>query len=113
MSTLSFLWRMVDDFRQTILTSAMEFRSRNLGVYGIELPMHDSWTAQPDIIDFVVRLFELTTKVVESSVSGAGMDVDSGSSGRDIPRVQLAELASVLFGCCNERLEWLRRLALI
>ena len=85
----------------------MEYRRRNLGVYGIELPIHNPWTAQPETIDFVIQLFELTAKVVESSVSSAGMDVDF-ANGRDAPKTQLAELASVIFGCCYERLEWLR-----
>lgn len=93
---------------QTILTSAVEYRKYNLGVYGIELPIQDPWTAQTQTIDFIVQLFELTTKVVDASASGVGMD-DGSVAVRDIPRMQLAELASVLFACCHERLEWLRR----
>lgn len=93
---------------QTILNSAIEYRKYNLGVYGIELPIHDPWTAQPETVDFIVQLFELTTKVVDSMASGAGMEADSAAA-RDVPRMQLAELASALFACCHERLQWLRR----
>lgn len=88
------------------MTSAVEYRKYNLGVYGIELPIQDPWTAQTQTIDFIVQLFELTTKVVDASASG--VDAESVAV-RDIPRMQLAELASVLFACCHERLEWLRR----
>jgi nuclear pore complex protein Nup133 len=72
-----------------------------LGVYGIELPMIAAWTGKPTVIDIVLGLFSMTTKFVESPPSESG--VDQGLL------TQLPELASILFACIQERLDWLGR----
>ncbi|KAJ7109426.1 hypothetical protein C8R44DRAFT_634983 [Mycena epipterygia] len=85
-----------------VLTSAMEYREYNLGVYGILLPMIDPWTSSPAIIDVVLGLFESTTKVLDSSArAGVGLERNSHASS------QLPELATILFACIQERLDWL------
>ncbi|KAJ7774554.1 hypothetical protein DFH07DRAFT_102982 [Mycena maculata] len=83
----------------TVLTSAMEYREYNLGVYGILLPMVDPWTSSPATIDVIISLFESTTGVLDSSArSGVVLDYLKN---------QLPELATVLFACIQERLDWL------
>src|ERR1700761_441412 len=53
--------------QQTVLSSAVEYRQYNLGVYGILLPMIDPWTSNPELIDVILSLFETTTKMLDSS----------------------------------------------
>jgi hypothetical protein len=97
------------DWCQTVLTSAIEHRKYNLSLYGVELPVHDPWTAQMRTINQVVDLFELTTAVARAhKTSGSTDAVTEG-----MIRMQVAELASVLFKCCYDRLEWLKRLATV
>ncbi|EJF65900.1 hypothetical protein DICSQDRAFT_49916 [Dichomitus squalens LYAD-421 SS1] len=88
----------------TILQCAHNYRQFNLGVYGIGVnePMIDPWTSQPNVIDLVNELFLLTTQLVEA---GAG-DAEAASTKR-LPRSQLSDLASTLFRCVQERLDWL------
>ncbi|KAJ7449858.1 hypothetical protein FB451DRAFT_741132 [Mycena latifolia] len=86
----------------TVLTSAMEYREYNLGVYGIVLPMIDPWTSSPAIIDVVLGLFESTTNVLDSSAR-AGVVLERNSDSNS----QLPELATILFACIQERLDWL------
>ncbi|KAJ7452358.1 hypothetical protein B0H11DRAFT_1742097 [Mycena galericulata] len=86
----------------TVLTSAMEYREYNLGVYGILLPMIDPWTSSPAIIDVIIGLFESTTGVLDSSArSGVVLERNNYS------KTQLPELATILFACIQERLDWL------
>ncbi|KAI0670336.1 Non-repetitive/WGA-negative nucleoporin C-terminal-domain-containing protein [Trametes maxima] len=86
----------------TILQSAHSYREYNLGVYGVVLPMLDPWTSQPEIIDIVNEFFNVTAGLVEAP-SGDSETADS----KKVPRQQLPELASSLFRCIQERLEWL------
>ncbi|KAI0748169.1 Non-repetitive/WGA-negative nucleoporin C-terminal-domain-containing protein [Daedaleopsis nitida] len=86
----------------TILQSAYNYREFNLGVYGITLPMIDPWTSQPNVIAIVVELFNLTAAIVETP-SG-----DPGTANiKRLPKSQLPELASCVFKCIQERLDWL------
>lgn len=86
----------------TVLTSAMEYRDYNLGVYGILLPMIDPWTSSTSIIDVVLGLFESTTRVLDSSArAGVASERNNDSN------TQLPELATILFACIQERLDWL------
>lgn len=73
-------------------------------MYGIELPMLKPWTSNSSIIDIVLGLFDTTTKLVESpSADSEAIRMSSE------PNTQLPELASILFSCIYERLEWLGR----
>jgi len=54
------------------------------------------WTSEQEIIDGVLALFDTSTRVVESSPE----------RGRVGPG-DLSELATVLFICIQERLQWL------
>lgn len=92
---------------QTVLRSAFDYREYNLGVYGVELPMIDPWTSGPSIIEIVLHLFESTTRFVESPTSRSDPNTNKTETSDQLP-----ELASVLFACCQERLEWLGRYAL-
>lgn len=66
--------------------------------------MIDPWTSQPNVIAIVVELFTLTAAMVETP-SG-----DSGTANfKRLPKSQLPELASCLFKCIQERLDWLGR----
>lgn len=56
-------------------------------------------------INHVVELFELTAAVVDAHKTGGSADAVT----EGMIRMQLAELASVLFKCCYDRLEWLKR----
>ena len=69
--------------------------------------MHDPWTAQTRTINQVVELFELTTAVVHAHKTGGSVDAVT----EGMIKMQMAELASVLFKCCYDRLEWLKRCA--
>ncbi|CAK5277413.1 unnamed protein product [Mycena citricolor] len=84
-----------------VLSSAIEYRDYNLGVYGIELPMIDPWTSSPAMIALVLGLFESTTKLLGSPRSG--IIPTSNEPSRD----QLPALATVLFSCIQERMDWL------
>ncbi|KAK7014839.1 methyltransferase type 11 [Favolaschia claudopus] len=86
----------------TVLTSALEYRDYNLGVYGILLPMIDPWTSRPAIIDVVLGLFDSITKVLDSAAQ-AGIVIEQLSHANN----QLPELATILFACVQERLDWL------
>ncbi|KAF7338280.1 Methyltransferase type 11 [Mycena venus] len=86
----------------TVITSAIEYRDYNLGVYGILLPMIDPWTSSPAVIDVILGLFESTTKVLDSSTR-AGVVLERNSYANS----QLPELATILFACIQERLDWL------
>jgi len=89
------------------LTSAIEHRKYNLSLYGVELPVCDPWTAQTRTINQVVDLFELTTAVAHAHKTGGSVDAVT----EGMIKMQMAELASVLFKCCYDRLEWLKRSA--
>lgn len=82
----------------------MEYREYNLGVYGILLPMIDPWTSSPAIIDVIIGLFESTTGVLDSSAR-SGVILERNNHSKN----QLPELATVLFACIQERLDWLGR----
>ncbi|KAI0957243.1 hypothetical protein AcW1_005700 [Taiwanofungus camphoratus] len=87
----------------TVLQSATHYREYNLGVYGVELPLMDPWSSQPFVINIVTELFNTTTKLVEMTPT-ANLN---GTQTQEGPRAQLPELASILFACIKERLEWL------
>ena len=89
---------------QTILQSSISYREFNLGIYGIELPLIDPWTSQPRIIDIVAEFFKNTTTFIESS--SAHQD---NAPAKDALKEQMPDLASTLFGCVQERLDWLGR----
>lgn len=90
------------------MTSAIEHRKYNLSLYGVELPVHDPWTAHMRTINQVVELFELTTAIVHAHKTSGSVDpVTEG-----MIKMQMAELGSVLFKCCYDRLEWLKRFAM-
>lgn len=90
------------------MTSATEHRKYNLDLYGVELPVYDPWTAQTRTINQVVNLFELTTTVVHAHKTSGSVDAVT----EGMIKLQMAELASVLFKCCYDRLEWLKRFAM-
>lgn len=85
-----------------MLRAAFEYRDYNLRVYGIQLPMRDAWTSKTAVLDVVLKLFETSARVVETPVVGSG-DVHKAGE----PHTQLPELAASLFGCFQERIDWL------
>jgi nuclear pore complex protein Nup133 len=87
-----------------VLKAAIDYREYNLGVYGIELPMLKPWTSKNSVVEIVMGLFDTTTKLVQSP--SADSETDRMSSE---PNMQLPELASILFSCIHERLQWLGR----
>lgn len=98
---------LIADWRQTILSSATEHRKYNLSLYGVELPVYDPWTAQMRTINQVIDLFELTTNIVHAHKTNGSVDAVT----EGMIKMQMVELASVLFKCCYDRLEWLKRFA--
>ena len=90
-----------------MLQGARSYREYNLGVYGIVLPIINAWTSQLSVIDIVNELFDLATQLVETPAS----DPETNNTKR-LPKSQLPELASCLFKCFQERLDWLERYAL-
>ncbi|KAG6851014.1 hypothetical protein H0H93_004501 [Arthromyces matolae] len=85
----------------TALNSAFDYRDYNLQVYGIELPMIQPWSSKPAVIDVVLGLFDTTTKAIEAASSTHAAKDESE------PSTQLPDLATVLFACIQERLDWL------
>ncbi|KAF8798054.1 hypothetical protein BYT27DRAFT_7203757 [Phlegmacium glaucopus] len=83
----------------TVLRSALEYRAYNLEVYGIDLPMRKPWTSRPFVIDTVLSLFDLSTKVLETSVGSSIQATDRE------PGAQLPGLAAILFESVKERLD--------
>ncbi|KZT09491.1 uncharacterized protein LAESUDRAFT_646564 [Laetiporus sulphureus 93-53] len=86
-----------------ILLSAVEYRQHNVAVYGVEPPLINPWSSSPEIIDAVCELFYSTARLAEVP-SADPETMQSISDAKD----QLPDLASVLFGCIQERLLWLR-----
>ncbi|KAG8217837.1 Non-repetitive/WGA-negative nucleoporin C-terminal-domain-containing protein [Butyriboletus roseoflavus] len=82
----------------TTLQAALSYRAYNLGVYGVELPMIKPWTSRPAVIDAVLKLVDSVTKVV--TVNGGN------NTAKDVVDM-LPELATLLFACVQERLDWL------
>jgi nuclear pore complex protein Nup133 len=62
------------------------------------------WTSRNSIIEIVMGLFDTTTKLVESPSA----DSEAVRMSTE-PNQQLPELASALFSCIRERLDWLGR----
>lgn len=73
-----------------------------MGVYGIELPLIRPWTSQPVIIDIVSELFDLTTRLVVSAAADTRPSYEKTEA-----KAQLPQLASILFMCYDERVQWL------
>ncbi|KAF7294905.1 Methyltransferase type 11 [Mycena indigotica] len=88
----------------TALRSATEYREYNLGVYGIAPPMIDAWTSQPVLIDVLLALFETSTRILDTTPQA-----DSALPHQSYLTGQLPELATMLFRCIQERLDWLAR----
>ncbi|KAH7921734.1 hypothetical protein BV22DRAFT_1095926 [Leucogyrophana mollusca] len=84
----------------TVLQSAFDYRAYNLGVYGVDLPMIKPWTSRPTVIDVVLKLVDASAGVAEGGVG-------AGANGAREAREQLPALATVLFACVSERLDWL------
>jgi len=59
------------------------------------------------MINQVIDLFELTATVVHAHKTSGSVDAVT----EGMIKMQMAELASVLFKCCYDRLEWLKRFA--
>ncbi|THH33962.1 hypothetical protein EUX98_g282 [Antrodiella citrinella] len=87
----------------TILQCAISYRHYNLSVYGLQLPMIHPWTSSPHVIDIVSELFDTTVKWVELPST----DIDPARA-KILAKEQLPELASALFSCYTEQLEWLK-----
>jgi nuclear pore complex protein Nup133 len=81
------------------LGSALKFRESKAGVYGLELPMLEAWTSSRPMIALVSTLFNTTAEKVDTS--------GSQTSSNEEPHSQLPELASILFACYQERLDYL------
>lgn len=75
-----------------------------MAVYGITLPLLNPWSSQPSVIEVLSELFSLTTKLVEIPVADPEV-----VKARAIPKGQLPELATWMFACIQERLDWLDR----
>lgn len=94
-----------NDIVLALLQSATDYRGFNLRVYGIELPLIEPWTSQPQVIDIVSHLFDVTFRLVESPSS-------TTTSAATFPtlstlRGQLPDLAGVLFTAYAEWCAWL------
>jgi len=87
----------------TILQSAISYRHYNLGVYGLQLPMIHPWTSSAGVISIVSELFNTTVKWVELPST----DIEPARA-KILAKEQLPELASALFSCYTEQLEWLK-----
>ncbi|KAH8107113.1 Non-repetitive/WGA-negative nucleoporin C-terminal-domain-containing protein [Cristinia sonorae] len=87
----------------TILQSAISYRHYNLGVYGITLPMIHPWTSSMRVINIVSELFDTTVKLVELPSA----DIEPARA-KILAKEQLPELASTLFSCYHEQLQWLK-----
>jgi nuclear pore complex protein Nup133 len=63
------------------------------------------WTSRPAVIDAVLKLVDAATRV---ATEGAGASA-SGNAKEVVD--MLPELATLLFACIQERLDWLGRCA--
>ena len=68
--------------------------------------MRKAWTSRPCVIDTVLSLFDLSTKVLEASVGSSIQATDRE------PGTQLSTLAAILFESIKERLDELSKLLL-
>lgn len=93
---------------QTVLRSAVGYREYNQGVYGIDLPLINAWTSQPSIIDVVSESLKNTTSLIESPSA----DAETASARVEL-KAQVPDLASTLFTCIQERLDWLGRCVIL
>lgn len=65
------------------------------------------WTSRPAVIDVVLGLFDATTKAIDSL-----SPMDETTNRNNEPHSQLPDLATVLFACIQEQLDWLGRYAI-
>ncbi|KAI6005623.1 hypothetical protein EDD15DRAFT_2212668 [Pisolithus albus] len=82
------------------LQAALSYRAYNLGVYGVDLPMIKPWTSRPTVIDAALKLVDAASKVATDS------GPSSSAGAKDVVNM-LPELATLLFSCVQERLDWL------
>ncbi|KAI0322245.1 Non-repetitive/WGA-negative nucleoporin C-terminal-domain-containing protein [Amylostereum chailletii] len=87
----------------TVLTSAFEYREYNRGVYGVELPFLNPWTSRQEVLSTVLDLMTASSSLVETSAFET-----TGSNSVDEVKSQLPGLATAVFACLNERVEWLK-----
>ncbi|KAH7889197.1 hypothetical protein F5I97DRAFT_483446 [Phlebopus sp. FC_14] len=87
----------------TTLQAAVAYRAYNLGVYGVELPMLRPWTSRPAMIDAVLKLVEAVTRI---ATEGGGASASANGNTKELVGM-LPELATLLFACIQERLDWL------
>ncbi|KAF5377077.1 hypothetical protein D9757_007737 [Collybiopsis confluens] len=88
-------------FEQTVLKAAFKHREQNIVTYGIDLPIIESWTSTPSIIDGIIGLFDATTRINDSpAVAVAHRTIEEQESHKQLP-----ELAEVLFACFSQQLE--------
>ncbi|KAF8910963.1 methyltransferase type 11 [Gymnopilus junonius] len=85
----------------TVLESAFDYRTHNLKIYGLRLPVAESWSSRRSVIDTVISLFKWTTEVTDS-IPGYPARVEDKE-----PSSQLPSLARVLLRSMKERLDWL------
>jgi hypothetical protein len=69
--------------------------------------MRKPWTSRPSVIDAVLSLFDLSTKVLETSLGSSIRATDRE------PGSQLPTLAAILFESIKERLDELSKLLFI
>lgn len=67
--------------------------------------MSNPWTAQTRTINQVAELFDLSAAVMHAYRTSGSVDTIT----EGMVKMQVVELASVLFKCCYDRLEWLKR----
>ncbi|KIY43404.1 hypothetical protein FISHEDRAFT_52783 [Fistulina hepatica ATCC 64428] len=87
----------------TVLQSAMEFRKYNAEVYGLQKPMLEAWTSQPDVLGVLEGLFETAHRALSERVM-MDTDIDNTSASTEL-RAQLPDLVATLFECMQERLD--------
>uniref|UniRef100_A0A0W0FLK8 Uncharacterized protein n=1 Tax=Moniliophthora roreri TaxID=221103 RepID=A0A0W0FLK8_MONRR len=80
----------------TVLNAGLQHRVYSTALYGIELPMIRPWSSEQAIIDGILALFDTSTRVIESAPEQAV-----------VTTADLSNLATVLFSCVQERLQWL------
>lgn len=62
------------------------------------------WTSRPTVIDALLKLVDSVTKVATAT--------GGNNTGKDVVDM-LPELATLLFACVQERLDWLARQVLL
>jgi nuclear pore complex protein Nup133 len=95
---------------EALFNNAFNYRSNNRATYQLTQPNVQPWTSDPNLIQELHYLFEVTANMRTQILAGSDSDeADFGPNIKQELTRQLRELASCLFKVYADRLDFLER----